>query len=151
MATSAVVNGRAMESSPPARRGWTRVLAAGLAVGMTALLVGDRGLTANAVQGIDPLEILNLQVKPNIVFVVDTSTAMGFNPEGTVYLGGDDPHSRLYQAKQAIREAIAGNDGKANFGIVSLNANQAELALSRTAPMVYVSADATAATWANRF
>lgn len=152
MATSAVVNGRAMAPPVPARRGWARVVAAGVAMGMAALLVGDRGLTANAVQGIDPLEILNLQVKPNVVFVVDTSAQMGFNPEGTLYLGGDDPHSRLYQAKQALRELIAGNDGKANFGIIDLNANQAELALSRTAPLVYVADPRTPSagtTWAS--
>jgi len=118
---------------------------------LSALLVGDRAMTASAVQGIDPLEILNLQVKPNVLFVLDTSSAMGFNPEGTVYLGGDDHSSRLYQVKQALREVIAANDGRANFGIISLNANQAELALSRTAPMVYVSADRGAATWAANF
>src|SRR5687768_549775 len=159
MATSAVMNGRAVAASAPRRRGWARAVAAGMALAMAALLVGDRGLTANAVQGIDPLDILNLQVKPNVVFVVDTSTDMGLNPEGTLYVGGDDPHSRLYQTKQALRELIADNDGKANFGIVGMNANQAELALqgslpntART-PMVYVADPRTpsAATWANRF
>ena len=124
MATSAVMNGRAVAASAPRRRCWARAVAAGMALAMAALLVGDRGLTANAVQGIDPLEILNLQVKPNVLFVVDTSTRMGFNPEGTLYVGGDDPHSRLYQAKQALRELVTDNDGKANFGIIDLNANR---------------------------
>src|SRR5688572_19843732 len=154
MATSAVMNGRAVAASAPRRASWARTVAAGVALAMAALLVGDRGLTANAVQGIDPLEILNLQVKPNVVFIVDTSVEMGFNPEGTLYLGGDDPNSRLYQAKQALREVVTDNDGKANFGIIDLNANQAELALSDplsstggTGPLVYVSVDANAATW----
>src|SRR5687768_512900 len=155
MATSAVMNGRAVAASAPRRRGWARAVAAGMALAMAALLVGDRGLTANAVQGIDPLEILNLQVKPNVVFVVDTSVEMGLNPEGTLYVGGDDAHSRLYQTKQALRELIAGNDGKANFGIVDLNADQSQLALSDInglrGPLVYVSADAEAATWAGQF
>src|SRR5687767_11440907 len=118
MATAAVMDGRAVAVSAPRRRGWARTVAAGVALGMAALLVGDRGLTANAVQGIDPLEILDLQVKPNVLFVVDTSTEMGLNPEGTLYVGGDDPHGRLYQAKQALREVISANDGKANFGII---------------------------------
>jgi hypothetical protein len=155
MATAAVFNGRANATSVPARRGWSRVLAAGVAIGMVVLLVGDRGLTANAVQGIDPLEILNLQVKPNVVFVVDTSTNMGMNPEGTLYVGGDSPDSRLYQTKQALRELISDNDGKANFGIIDLNADKSQLVLGDInglrGPLVYVSADANASRWAGRF
>lgn len=158
MATEAVVNDRALNMAPAARsrRGWRRPLAAGVAIALVGVLAGDRGaLTANLVQGIDPLEILDLQVKPNVVFVVDSSTAMGFNAEGTLYVGGDDPASRFYRTKQALRELIADNDGTASFGIVDLNADQSQLALSavngRRGPLVYVSADANAATWASRF
>ena len=162
MATQALVNDRALEMARAARRrrGWRRPLAAGVAIAMVGLLAGDRGaLTANLVQGIDPLEILDLQVKPNVLFVVDSSSAMGFNAEGTLYVGGDDPASRFYRTKQALRELVSDNDGKANFGIIDLNADQNQLALStpslaggdRPGPLVYVSADASAATWANRF
>jgi hypothetical protein len=77
-------------------------------------------------------------------------------PDGTHSVGGDDPESRLYQAKQAIRELITDNDGRANFGIVDLNGAQASLVLSDTSnnlrgPLVYVSADPTGATWLNKF
>ena len=39
------------------------------------LLAGDRGMTAAAL-GIDPLEVLDLQVKPNVFVVLDTSGSM---------------------------------------------------------------------------
>ena len=156
MATEALVNDRALESAGGARRrrGWRRPLAAGVAIALVSLLAGDRGaLTANLVQGIDPLEILDLQVKPNVVFVVDTSTAMGLNAEGTLYVGGDDPASRFYQTKQALRELIVENDGIANLGIVDLNADQSQLALTAAAPMIYVSDPRTpfGATWGGIF
>jgi hypothetical protein len=122
---------------------------------MAALLVGDRGLTANSVKGIDPLEILNLQVKPNVVFVVDASTDMGKNPEGTHAVGGDDPESRFYQTKQALRELITANDGRANFGIVSTSADPNRLVLNDVnnlrGPLIYVTADATGASWKDKF
>jgi hypothetical protein len=162
MATEAVVNDRALWTLPPAarsRRGWRRPLAAGVAIALVGLLAGDRGArTANLVQGIDPLEILDLQVKPNVLFVVDSSHRMGLNPEGTLYVGGDDATSRLYRTKQALRELITDNDGKANFGIIDLNADQSQLALGVTAlhsqrpgPLVYVTADTTGATWRLQF
>lgn len=160
MATAAVVNDGMprMASAAHSRRGWKRPLAAGVAIALVGLLSGDRGARgANSVQGIDPLEILDLQVKPNVLFVLDSSAAMARNAEGTMTLGGDDPLSRFYIAKQALRELIADNDGKANFGIIDLSANQSQLALSdvndRRGPLIYVSTDATAATWhgANKF
>jgi len=162
MATEAVVNDRAPDMAPAAhsRRGFWRPLAAGVAIALVGLLAGDRGaLTANLVQGIDPLEILDLQVKPNVLFVVDSSAAMGFNPERSLYVGGDDPSSRFYRTKQALRELISDNDGKANFGIIDLAADQTQLQLSTpgpdgVAPLVYVSAAADAAkaaAWADRF
>src|SRR5688500_18884568 len=138
MATEALVNDRFFVDPARGRsrrRGWKRPLAAGVAIALVGLLAGDRGArSANLVQGIDPLEILDLQVKPNVLFVVDSSAAMGFNAEGTLYVGGDDPKSRFYAAKQALRELISENDGTANFGIIDLNANQSLLALGTPGP-----------------
>lgn len=158
MATQAVVNDRALDMAPASRprRGWRRPLAAGVAIALVGLLAGDRGArSANLVQGIDPLEILDLQVKPNVLFVVDTSIAMGLNHSGTINVGGDDPHSRFYGVKQALRELVADNDGKANFGIIDLNADQTRLVLDditgRRGPLIYVSADANAASWLGKF
>jgi hypothetical protein len=155
MATEAVVNRTTLalkRTSPGVRRGWKRPLAAGVALGLVALLSGDRGVSsANLVQGIDPLDILNLQVKPNVVFVIDTSRDMGLVNEGVIRVGGDDPRSRLYQVKQALRQLMTDNDGKANFGIIDLNADQAQNVLSDDAPLVYVSLDPQGAQWDARF
>src|SRR5688572_20174893 len=86
---------------------WRRAVKLGLVLGLAALLVGDRGaLTASVVQGIDPLDILNLQVKPNVLFVVDSSASMGFTQDHEHYVGGDDLRSKFYQTKQAIRELV---------------------------------------------
>ena len=154
MATEAVVNDGAWKMAPAAHRrgGWRRPLAAGVAIALVGLLAGDRGAqTANTVQGIDPLEILDLQVKPNVLFVLDTSVDMALTAEGAMTVGGDDPISRFYMAKQALRELIADNDGVANFGIIDLNADQSQLALNDVnrvrGPLIYVSADANAAAW----
>jgi len=158
MATEALVNDRVFDQTGGSsrRRGWKRPLAAGVALALVGLLAGDRGArSANLVQGIDPLEILDLQVKPNVLFVVDSSSPMGLSADGAVYVGGDDPNSRFYGAKQALRELIAENDGTANFGIIDLNADQSLLALNditgRRGPIIYVSADGTAANWAGKF
>ncbi|PYQ15518.1 MAG: hypothetical protein DMF80_08670 [Acidobacteria bacterium] len=128
-------------------RRWRRPAAFGLALGLAALLVGDRGRTANAVQGIDPLEILNEQVKPNVLFVIDSAVQMGFTDDLTHYVGGDDAQSRFFQVKEAVRELVRENDGRANFGIVDLSADLTQLGLNYNGPLVYVSLDATAATW----
>ena len=119
MATEALVNDRAFDSAraPRTRRGWRRPLAAGVAIALVGLMAGDRGVnTANLVQGIDPLEILDLEVKPNIVFVVDSSQDMGLNANGSTNVGGDDPNSRFYGAKQALRELIAENPRSRTLG-----------------------------------
>src|SRR5947209_4681917 len=132
-------------------RRWRRPAAFGLALGLAALLVGDRGRTANAVQGIDPLEILNEQVKPNVLFVLDSSRAMGFTPDRTKYVGGDDARSGFYQAKEALRELLKENDGRANFGVVDLSADPLQLGLTNDGPLVYVSTNAAAQTWDGYF
>ena len=82
--------------------------------------------------GIDPFEILDLQVKPNVIFILDTSGSMA---EDTKYSSGpqvlqftgDDPAAKMYQAKKALNAVITGNQGKFNFGLASyaaLNANK---------------------------
>ncbi len=52
-----------------------RIAATFLAVGLLFVLVGDRAMTATPL-GIDPLEVLNLQIKPNVLIVLDTSGSM---------------------------------------------------------------------------
>jgi hypothetical protein len=134
----------------PARPRWRRVLVGGLAAGLLGLLVGDRGLTATP-PGIDPLEILDLQVKPNVLFILDSSDSMARTVDSSHRVAGDDPQSRFYQTKLAVRQLIRDNDGRANFGLASMHSAPSKLELNTNGPLVYVSADGTATTWAGFF
>ena len=139
-----------------ASRGWRR------AVVPVALLLGlalaDRGGRAAANSGIDPLDVLDLTVKNNILFVLDTSGSMSyasddgyFNQENGVT---DDPTSRSYQAKDAIKQVVASQNGKVNMGLASFNLRNTDKRLVNTgsaAPLLYVSADANATDWVNFF
>src|SRR5687768_13392686 len=74
-----------------------------LAVGMMALVTGDRAaqMAPPPGVGIDPFEVLDQQVKNNVLIVLDTSGSMKWPfDKGSFSIGGDDPASRLYQAKQ---------------------------------------------------
>lgn len=158
MATQATTADGVLDGGPRLVRRWpwtARTVATGIAAGLLALLAGDGvGRGANQVQGIDPLDILNLQVRPNIVFVVDTSRPMGTPPDASARrLGGDDPASRLYQVKVALREAITDNAGHANFGIVDMSSNPANnvTVTNNQGPLNYVSIDPSASTWIDEF
>jgi hypothetical protein len=140
--------GEAMKRS--GRRVWARAAAWGAAVGLVALLTGDGGFTATP-PGIDPLEILNLQVKPNVLFVIDTSSSMQLTPDTQHMVGGDDPRSRFYQAKVATRQVIKSNQGRANFGLADFHPDPSVLVLDTDGPLVYVSRDAEAADLLGRF
>ena len=103
-------------------RRWSRAgrLASwGLAAALVLVLAGDGALySASVVQGVDPLDILDFQQIPNVLFVVDTSSTMGGTASDPDYwVGGDDSQSRLYRAKVAIRHVIDANKGRANFGV----------------------------------
>ena len=82
-------------SFPELRPSWTRGLSLGLAIGLAFLLIGDRGARAITVNpGIDPLSILDLQVKPNVLFIIDTSGSMKWPVDTDSFtLGDDDPMS----------------------------------------------------------
>jgi hypothetical protein len=134
-------------------------LTLGLAIGLAFLLVGDRGARAITVNpGIDPLSILDLQVKPNVLFIIDTSGSMKWPVDTDNFsLGDDDPGSRIYQAKQAVDSVIQANASKMNFGLATYNILDANKTLNRTTdfdfdgvldgPLVYVSKDANAGQW----
>lgn len=157
MATQAATADGVLGGGPRLVRRWPRTAhaaAMGIAAGLLALLAGDgTGRGANLVQGIDPLDILNLQVRPNIVFVVDTSRPMGTPPDDNARrVGGDDRMSRLYQVKVALREVLADNAGHANFGIVDMSADLANVKVTNSqGPLTYVSIDPSAATWTSEF
>ena len=53
----------------------------GLAAGVVLLMMGDHAQTASAANsGIDPYEILDLQIRPNAIIVLDSSGSMREEP-----------------------------------------------------------------------
>ncbi|HET8646467.1 MAG TPA: hypothetical protein VFO85_13315, partial [Vicinamibacteria bacterium] len=141
-------------------RRWLRLRTTGLplAVGMVALLGG--GSPARMAPppgvGIDPLEVLDQQVKHNVLIVLDTSRTMKAPfDRGSFSVGGDDPASRFYQVKQALKAAVTANQARANIGLATFNVLDADKTVNRTqdlegdtradGPFIYVSADAGAA------
>ncbi len=79
------------------------------------LLAGDRGITAVAL-GIDPLEVLDLQVKPNVVVALDTSGSMEDLVDNSASsYGGDHIRSKMWQAKQVLKAVFQANQDKASF------------------------------------
>lgn len=140
------------------RRGFSpaRVAPYALAAVLALLLSGDRSVFSapSVVKGIDPLDVLDFQSIPNILFVLDTSSSMG----GTVadpnyFVGGDDVLSRLYQAKVAVRDVIGANLTKANFGVAQYGPGNASKKIKLSGigaggapdynrgPFIYVSLD----------
>jgi hypothetical protein len=94
--------------------------------GLVLVLTGDRGVYTAVPSGIDPLEVLNLAVRPNALIVLDSSGSMremtdadysGGTPT-TPALGevaGDDQTSKMAQAKAALRAVVQANESKVSF------------------------------------
>lgn len=149
-----------------------RVLSAGLVL-LAALATSERTARSQAPPGIgiDPLEVLNLQVKPNVLIVFDTSGSMSFplappSPPNSLsdgafaFMAGDDSVSRMSQAKQVLRTFLQNNRSKANFGLASYFLQNSDKVVSRAAgpssfgfgdtvggPIRYVSNDPNASFW----
>src|SRR5215813_1498001 len=87
-----------------------------LAAGLLAVLAGDhtRGQGAGVSEGIDPLDILDLQVKPNVFIVLDSSGSMNETVRGNSTVG-DHPRAKMFQAKEALLSVIQENQNKAQF------------------------------------
>jgi hypothetical protein len=94
--------------------------------GLVLALTGDRGVYTAVPGGIDPLEVLNLAVRPNALIVLDSSGSMremsdadysGGTPttpaDGEV--AGDDQTSKMAQAKAALRTVVQANESKVSF------------------------------------
>jgi hypothetical protein len=118
----------------------------GLAMGLGLLLSGDVGVHGAVSTGVDPLEVLDLQVRNNALIVFDTSGSMRWPPENSDDIGGDDPNSRMYQAKQAVKAVVSANANLMNFGLASYNVLKSDKDLDDggNAELRYVSADDTA-------
>jgi hypothetical protein len=113
------------------RSSWARSLGSGLVIGLTFVLAGDRAATQTGGSGgIDPLDVLNLQVRPNVFVLLDSSGSMRERPDATTITGagftgsdtppegefvGDDPQSKLFQAKQVLRTFVDDNEDKVSF------------------------------------
>jgi hypothetical protein len=97
---------------------WT---AAGIVAGTVALLLlgGTPGYT-------DDTDLLRKNTaKPYIMLILDTSASMNLRTASTDWLplGGDDPRSRIYQAKQALYEVFQGQS-RVNYGFMTFNQDE---------------------------
>ncbi len=113
-------------SSIPAAAPRRRLLRLALGALCAVLLLGERGaqpqIVGGIALGIDPLRVLDLQVKPNVIFVLDTSGSMQEDPfTNSTRISGDDPSSKMYQAKKAINAVLVANQKKFNFGFATYN------------------------------
>ena len=104
------------------RRGFAlgRQIATFAALAALALsLSGDRTSAAGVpatVYGQDPLEVLELKVRPNVIVVLDTSGSMQWLvDEDYNAQSGDHPRSKLYQAKQVLKQIVQNNQDKVSF------------------------------------
>lgn len=107
-----------------AQRGLTRRLRRpALAFGLAALALavsGDRGRAAGvpaSVYGQDPLEVLELKVRPNVILLLDSSGSMQWwlTDNNFSLNSGDHPRSRLNQAKRVLRQVVQNNQTKVSF------------------------------------
>src|SRR5438105_2064076 len=138
-----------------------RAVALGLVAGVAFLASGDR---AHAVAptgiGIDPFDVLDLQVKNNVLFIIDTSGSMKWPPDTDNFtVGDDDPASRIYQAKVAVNAVIQSNRSTLNFGLATYNVlDSSKPTIAQggqdfdgdgqsDGPAFYVSQDANAGQW----
>jgi hypothetical protein len=103
------------------RTRWAGLNRAGLLGLLGALILmvsGDRGAyTAPGVDiGIDPLEILNLQIRANAILVLDSSGSMAETLDANAGdIAGDDPDSKLYLAKEVLKSFVLANERKVSF------------------------------------
>ncbi len=165
--TVATIESRGAAAPARTRRRARRAALAGIAGALALLLVGDSARTQSAIDGgIDPLEILKLTVKNNVLFIVDTSGSMKWPVDQDNFtVGADDPMSRMYQAKEAVLQVVSQNSDRLNFGLASYEVTNASKFLNGNisgrenfngnratgdnfdGPLIYVSVDAAAASF----
>ena len=83
--------------------------------GILLVMMGDSPFAATSARGIDPLQVLDLSVKPNVIIVLDSSGSMQATVGGTDQGSGDHPRSKLYLAKQVLKSVIQRNSNKVTF------------------------------------
>ena len=105
-----------------------RTLGLGLGLGLALLgNLGDRAFSASAANsGIDPLQVLDLQIRNNAIVILDSSGSMRDSTEYAVAGGnattfaalelvGDDAKSKMASAKQVLKKIIKNNETKVSF------------------------------------
>ncbi len=111
------------------RRGFGRLArwaAYVVTVVLALVLAGDRGRAAvvpATIYGQDPLEVLELKVRPNVIVVLDSSGSMKWGttapsgPASNFYppQAGDHPRSKTFQAKQVLKQIVTNNQDKVSF------------------------------------
>lgn len=85
-----------------------------LAISGLFFLAGDRGLTQSSGGGIDPLEVLRLEVRPNAIIVLDTSGSMHEDLTSHA-VAGDDPRAKIAVAKSVLTNVVTANQKKVSF------------------------------------
>ncbi len=120
--TQVVGNVDGKEGRTMMRRGLAlgrRLASFGAAGALVFSLAGDRGRAASvpaAVYGQDPLEVLELKVRPNVIVVLDSSGSMRWTvKEQQAPNSGDHPRAKLYQAKQVLKQLVQQNQDKVSF------------------------------------
>jgi hypothetical protein len=82
-------------------------------------LAGDRTSAAGVpapVYGQDPLEVLELKVRPNVIVVMDSSGSMLNNVTETSNTRSEDhPRSKLFQGKAVLQKIVQDNQDKVSF------------------------------------
>ena len=112
---------RRRATSRPARRSTRPRLALGLlALGLLALVLP----WAPRASG-DDVDLLRFDsAKPYLFIVLDTSTSMNLDLDNNpVHADGDDPRSKIYQAKEVLYEVLSEISG-VQLGFVSYNQDQ---------------------------
>ena len=123
----------------------TRLAAWGAALILAFALVGDRGRAATVpapVYGQDPLEVLELKVRPNVMIVLDTSGSMKWgvkapsSPSNNYYppMGGDHPRSKVWQARNVLNQIVQDNQDQVSFLFAQYEQTNANIVMqNRTA------------------
>ena len=96
--TTLAEEGTAMRKKPQ-RSIWSRVALAGLASGLVFLLAGDGPANTALIGGIDPLQIMDLEIRNNVLFIFDTSGSMKWPLDFNNFtVGGDsDCYGGLFE------------------------------------------------------
>ncbi len=115
------------------------------ALSILFLFSGDRGLTQSGGGGggIDPLEVLRLEVRPNAIIVLDTSGSMHQDLAGNG-VAGDDPRSKIFQAKQVLTSVVTANQKKVSFMFGQYAVTNSALSGNNNTRFSYTSADPNA-------